>query len=762
MRENIGVDCSIVLFTNIHENNLVLVLFCPYKMFGTRLPKNHILAITKHNLVPYTTRTNITISSLFGHLNSPPNLLVATKLHALLLVLGFFHPNSPHISLPSQLVNVYVNFGSLQHASLTFTNLPNKTNVAWNAMLRGLVDVGHFTQAIQFYHSMLKKGVTPDNYTYPLVLKACSFLHSLELGKWVQHTIQYNHLHYKAKPNVYVLCAMIDMFVKCGSLEDARELFDEMPVKDLASWTAMICGAVWNGECLEAVSMFRRMSSQGLKPDSVILASVLPVCGRLEDVKLGMTLQGCAVRNGFDSDLYVSNALIDMYCKCGDPVEAHRVLSNMVYRDTVSWSTMISGYSQNCLYKESYQLYIRMVGIGLKTNAIVATSVLPALGKLKLLKQGKEMHNYVIKEGLVSDVLVGSALIDMYANCGSIREAESVFEYISDKDVMVWNSLIVGYNLVGHFESVFLTFRRIWEAEHKPNSITLISVLPICTKLGALRQGKEIHGYATKRGLGLNASIGNSLIDMYSKCGFLELGVKVFNQMMIKNTITYNIMISACGTHGLAEKGLAFYEQMRVAGIRPNNVTFIALLSTCSHAGLVERGWLLYNSMICDYGIQPDMEHYSCMVDLLGRAGDINGAYKFITKMPVMPDANVLGSLLGACRLHNKVELAELLAQHIFQLNSHDSGHYVLLSNLYASGKRWEDMSKVRRMMKDKDLEKKPGSSWVQVGHHIYVFHAKSTSHPEFVKIEETLDCLLLVMKDEDKYAGQSQDLFQC
>jgi pentatricopeptide repeat protein len=367
------------------------------------------------------------------------------------------------------------------------------------------------------------------------------------------------------------------------------------------------------------------------------------------------------------------------------------------------------------------------------------------------LKRGKEMHNFILKQGLLSDVVVGSALIDMYANCGSIREAESMFRNMLDKDIMVWNSLIVGYNLVGDFQSAFFAFREIWIAENMPNHITLVSVLPICTQIGALRQGKEIHCYATRSGLGLNVSVGNSLIDMYSKCGFLELGVKVFNQMMVKNTITYNTMISACGAHGLGEKGVEFYEQMKEAGIKPNKVTFISLLSACSHAGLVDRGWLLYNSMINEYGIKPDMEHYSCMVDLIGRTGDLDGAYKFITSMPVTPDANVLGSLLGACRLHNKVELADqLIAEHIFQLNTKDSGHYVLLSNLYASGKRWEDMSKVRSLIKDKGLEKKPGSSWIQVGHSIFVFHATSTFHSELARIEETLDSLFLVMKNED------------
>ncbi|RYQ89572.1 hypothetical protein Ahy_B09g096145 isoform A [Arachis hypogaea] len=487
--------------------------------------------------------------------------------------------------------------------------------------------------------------------------------------------------------------------------------------KDLASWTAMICGAVWNGELVEAVLLFRRMRSDSLKPDSVIVASLLPVCSKLEDAELGMALQGCAVRSGFDSDLYVSNALIDMYCKCGDPFEARFLFDNMVCRDRVSWSTLIAGYSQNFLYRESYELLRRMVNIGLKANEIVVSSVLPALGKLRLLKQGKEIHNYVLKEGLVLDPIVVSTLIDMYSNCGSMKEAETTFEYMSDKDIMLWNTMIAGYNLDGNFDLALSTFREIWGTQHRPNSITLVSVLPVCTKLGALRQGQEIHGYATK--------------NMYGKCGFLDLGVKVFNQMMVKNVVTYNTIISTCGAHGLGGKGLAFYDQMKIAGIRPNKVTFIALLSACSHAGLVEK---------------PDMEHYSCMVDLLGKTGDIDGAYKFITTLPVTPNTNVLGSLL----------------EHIFQLNAEDPGHYVLLSNLYASREQWKNMSKVRSMIKDKGLEKKPASSWIQIGHKIHVFHATSKFHPEFAKIEEILDSLVSVMKGEDCLPEEPEDLFPC
>ena len=293
-------------------------------------------------------------------------------------------------------------------------------------------------------------------------------------------------------------------------IEDARRMFDEMSDRDLALWSALICGNMWNYEWLEALLLFGKMREQGLMPDSVIVTSVLPVCGRLEAVKLGMALQGCAVRSGFESDLYFSFAMIDMYCKCGDPFDAHRVFSRMVYKDVVSWSTSIVGYSQNRLYQESYELYTGMVNVGLATNAIVVASVLPTFGKLKLLKQRKDMHNFVLKEGLMPNVVVGSALIDMYANCGSIKEVESIFECMSNKDIMVWNSVIIRYNLVGDSESTFFTFRRIWGAKHRPNSITLVSILPICTQMEAFRQGKEIHGYVTKTSLGLNVSVGNS------------------------------------------------------------------------------------------------------------------------------------------------------------------------------------------------------------------------------------------------------------
>ncbi|OVA16609.1 Pentatricopeptide repeat [Macleaya cordata] len=604
---------------------------------------------------------------------------------------------------------------------------------------------------------MLSEGIKPDNFTYPLVLKACSGLSELEEGRRIRDSIEFNE---KIKTNVFVECALIDMFAKCGRLDEARKVFEKMPSKDLVSWSAMISGSVQNGDWYEALCLFRRMRSEGLSPDSVIVATILPACGRLGAHLQGMGLQCCAIRSGFESDLYVSNALIDMYSKCGDTHEAHHVFCNILYKDVVSWSTLIAGHSQNCEYHKSLEVFVEMKSSGVRTNAVTVASVLPGLANLKLLKQGKELHNYVIRHGFDSDIFVGSALIDMYAHCGSMTEAGYIFEIMSSKDITIWNSMIVGFSLNGEINSAFGILRRIWESKLRPNSITIMSVLPLCTRWGILRLGKEIHGYATRAGLGFLVSVGNSLIDMYCKCGYLELGVKVFDQMVERDIVTYNTIIAAYGIHGHGERAFSFFSRMKEARIRPDKLTFIALLSACSHGGLVDRGWFFYNSMMDDYGILPDMEHYSCMVDLLGRSGHLDDAWEFVKRMPVEPEIDVLGSLLGACRVHNRVELAELVGMQIFQKNPEDPGYHVLLSNIYASTGRWKDASKVRTMIKQNGLVKKPGNSWIQVGSCVRVFRSKDWMCKESNEIQEILECLFWDMKDEGYLPDTSTSLY--
>lgn len=657
----------------------------------------------------------------------------------------------------SHLVNFYAKFGNFKDAFLVFNQLPThqKNNiVSWHSILKNFLDLGMFHQAIDFFHLMLNQDlVVPDNYTYPLVLKACSALYDLQEGKKIQTLIQINQECHNFIPSIHVHCALIDMFAKCGSFTDATMIFEDMPYRDLKSWTVMICGALHNREYFEVMCLFKRMIFEGFRPDSVSVVAVLPACSRMESSRnkeLGMALHGCAVRCGFEGDLFVSNALIDMYCKCGDTLEGQFVFCNMVHKDAVSWGTLIAGYSQNCECQKSVDLYMEMTMSGLRTSAVTVASVLPGFGKLGLLKQGKEMHNYILKQGFEDDIVVGSALIDMYSNCGSSREAEHVFKMASRRDIMLCNSMIAGHSANDQNDSAFGVFRGIWDCMLKPNSITMMSILPICTKLGALKQGKEMHGYAIRSSLLNVISVGNSLIDMYCKCGFLQLGVNLFNCMIEKNVVTYNSIISSFGMHGYAEKAFSFFHHMKAARVKPTKLTFIALLSACSHAGLVDRGWSLFNSMINHYGMQPDMEHFSCMVDLLGRAGHIEEACDFISRMQIEPENDIWLSLLGACRLHNKLQLAEEVGKHILHTGLTDSGCHILMSNLYASAEKWEDASKVRIMLKENGLTKKPGHSWIQVDRQIHVFKARHTNHTEFENVCPVLENLLLEMKKEE------------
>ncbi|KAH7837813.1 hypothetical protein Vadar_018317 [Vaccinium darrowii] len=518
-------------------------------------------------------------------LAAPHNLSQLRRLHALLIVGGgFFH--STDTALGSHLVHTYVKFGSVHEALLVFHHhlLPqkNKNNhnhkiIAWNAILRGYVNAGQFSEAIELYNLMLtqRNPLVPDNFTYPLVLKACSGISALQTGRGIVESIRFNTTHSNKKPNIYVECAAVDMFAKCGSLGEARMVFEDMTSRDLASWTAIICGTMHIGNWLEALHLFTRMrSEQGIKPDSAIVAVLLRVCGRLEEARqLGMTLQGFAIRSGFETDLYISNALVDMYCKCGDTLEAYRIFSNMVHKDAVSWNTLIAGYVQNCDYPRSIELYLEMKSFGVRTTAVTAASVLPGFGRLKLLKQGKELHSYILKQGFLSDIVLASALIDMYANCGAKREAEHIFGIMSDKDIVVWNSMIVGCACDEDFDSAFRIFRGVWHSGLKPNSITLISILPVCAKWGTVKQGKEVHGYAIRSSLGTVVSVVNCLLDMYCKCGYLDLGAKVFDKMSEKNVVTYNTVISAHGIHGQAQQAFSFFDMMKAANIRPNKLT---------------------------------------------------------------------------------------------------------------------------------------------------------------------------------------------
>jgi pentatricopeptide repeat protein len=336
----------------------------------------------------------------------------------------------------------------------------------------------------------------------------------------------------------------------------------------------------------------------------------------------------------------------------------------------------------------------------------------------------------------------------MYGECGSIEDAHSVFDKISERDVISWTAVTAGHAHNGDGKGALKLFREMQQTGLKPNQFTFTSVLSAISHLTTLDQGKELHAHITKTGFELDVSIGNALITMYAKCGNINYACQVFCRMPQYDTVSWNAMIGGYAQHGCGKEALQLFEQMQLASTKPNHITFVGVLSACSHVGLVNEGYFYFDSIKRDHSILPIMEHYACMVDLLGLAGCLDEAQRFINTMPCEPNACMWRSLLAACRIHGNEKLGIHAAERLLQLEPQDDAAYVLLSNIYAAAGRWDDVASVRNLMKELRVEKEPGFSWITVRNKVHAFFSQDRLHPQMEKIYAKLDELSEQMKD--------------
>ncbi|KAH9301975.1 hypothetical protein KI387_013558 [Taxus chinensis] len=744
----------------------------------------------------------------------------------------------------TKLIVLYSVCLNIEDAKLVFDRIYKRNVILWTAMIRGYARNGLFDEALRFFYKMQETGIQPDNFVYPLALKACGGLSDLDKGKKIHYQIVRNGL----ESDVFVGAALVDMYVKCGRIENARQVFDKMINRDVVSWNAMITGYAQNGYSNEALKLFHQMLESVVKPNSATMVSVLPAYADLGDLQEGVWIHDYIIKNQFESDISVRNSLIAMYAKCGNIGIARMLFDKMSKRDVVSWNAMIAAYAQNGHDKETFALFGRMLLSGVKPNSVTMVSILPVCARSADLLKGKEIHNYIIKYAFESNILVRNALIDMYAKCrciqvarqlfnrmpkkdtvswnamisgyvfaghgsealelfsqmqlenvkpnevtmlcvlpafadntdpdqkkwihefitrsglesnlsaatalvsmyakcGKVEAAKNVFEKMSNKDVLAWNAMITGYAQNAYVHEALRLFYQMQLEGVIPNSSTIVSVLSVCTNLAALRQGKCIHTYIIRSSVELDVSVHNALVTMYSKCGSLKTARRLFDEISEKDVVSWNAMIAGYGMHGHGKDALVLFSQMQQVGLKPDYVTFIEVLSACSHAGLVNEGWQYFDIMSRDYSITPRMEHYACMVDLLGRAGLLYEAYDFIKTMPIEPEANVWGALLGACRKFHNIKLGKCVSERLLELEPQNVGHYVLLSNIYAATGRWDDVTKVRKLQKDRGLKKSPGYSWIEIKNRVHAFVMRDRSHPETDKIYARLKSLAEQMK---------------
>eukprot|EP01018_Ginkgo_biloba_P013165 Gb_21064 [translate_table: standard] len=637
--------------------------------------------------------------------------------------------------------------------------------------VRTLCKQGRLKEALNIFIVM---DQSLDTSTYVSLLHLCSKKKALEEGKLVHTRITERGL----MADRLLGNTLVNMYAKCGSLVDARRVFDKLAKRDEFPWTVMIAAYSRHGFAKEALALFHEMQLIGIQPRHFTFAGVLAACANLAALEQGMKIHEEIIRNGFLVDVFVESALVDMYAKCGRIEKARNVFDKMRQRNTVSWNAMIAGYTQNGRLDEALKLFegmserdvvswTAMIGgyaqngqgvealklfrkmqlTGVKPNANTFASVLPACANSAALEHGIKIHEQIFISGFQSNVYVQSALVDMYAKCGSIEKARDVFDEMQKRNVISWTAMIAGYVQNGQAMEALQLFRQMQLAGAKPDQNTFASVLPACANLAALEQGMEMHEDIIKSGFISDIFVENALIDMYAKCGSLDKAHDIFDNMHQRNVVSWTAMIAGYAMHGCGKEALKLFEQMQRLGVNPNHITLVCVLSACCHAGLVEEGRKYFDCMSQYYHITPSMKHYVCIVDLLGRAGRLDEARDFIKKMPIEPDAIVWNCLLGACRIHNNIELGECVAKHLLELDPKSAAPYVLLSNIYAASGRWDESEHVRQMMNERKVKKMPGCSWIEVNKHVHAFLVGDRSHPQTQEIYDELEKLSRQMK---------------
>ncbi|KAH7521105.1 hypothetical protein JRO89_XSUnG0111900 [Xanthoceras sorbifolium] len=515
---------------------------------------------------------------------------------------------------------------------------------------------------------------------------------------------------------LYFCNTLIEVYAKCGCLSYAYKVFDEMLQRDLVTWTSMISGFVSEGNVSNAFSLFNKMRFMELEPNSVTVLVMLQACSTFGNLLEGRQFHGYIIKIGLLVDTSVQNSILRMYTKRGSVEEVEVCFGEIDRRDVFTWNILISFHSSRGDIEEVANRFNEMQGevaISIETLSLVIS----VFGKSGNVIEGKKLQGFAIKVGLCDNVLLTS-LLDFYAKCGELGNATQLFSEIPHRNNITWNAMMSGFIQNGHFNEAIELFRQMQAANLKPDAVILRGLVDAYSNLSALQWGKAIHGYLIRNILydykDDNTQLETSILNMYIRCGNITSAREYFNRMLVRDIVTWTSMIEGYGIHGLGYESLNLFKQMVESGISPNSVTFLSLLSACSHSGLVRKGGEVFYCMKWRFGIEADLDHYTCMVDLLGRSGKLKEALAIIIKLVVFPDSRIWGALLASSRIHGDRKLGEYVAQRLMELEPDNVGYYTLLCNIQASVGQWVEVEEVRRVMNEKNLKKKPAWSCIQ------------------------------------------------
>ncbi|KAE8695974.1 Pentatricopeptide repeat-containing protein [Hibiscus syriacus] len=674
-----------------------------------------------------------TLSTTLKACANLPNLPFGTKLHAYAIKSGFkayshvsntllfLYSNTHHLASVQRLFNeikdpdVYswttmlsscTKLGGISYALQVFDKMPKKEVAVWNVMVTGCMENGYEDLGFGFFKHMHFLGFKHDNYSFASVLSEC-YSENLGFGRQVQALVVKTGFLFRAS----VVNAAITMYFNCEDVVNACQVFEEVEsfVYDPITFNVMIDGLMNAGRVKQALLMFREMLQACLSPSELTFVSLLSSCscGRVGD-------QVCAqaVKLGFEQSTSVSNAAITMYSSCGDLNTARLVFERLEQKDIVSWNTLVSTYTQRNSSSSTFLIYMEMRRSGIEPDEFTFGSLLSCS---EFIEMGEMIHALAFKNGLISRVQVSNALVSSYSKHGKMNQAYQIFQ-ASTKNLISWNTIISGFFLNGFPALGLRQLTKLLMSNLRPNTYTLSIGISICGSISSLSNGKQLHNYILRHDFSSETSLGNALITMYAKCGTLSWSLRVFDEMIEKDTITWNALISAFAQHGEGKEAVLCFREMKSAGgVKPDQATFTALLSACSHGGLVDDATWILNSMVNEYGFVPGEDHLSCMVDLLGRAGYLDEAEGVIDIEHIEPQSNIWWIIFSACAAQSNLRLARIIAKFLLEIEQNNPSVYVLLSNTYAAAGQWEDAARVRESMKNVGATKQPGSSWISI-----------------------------------------------
>ncbi|XP_070670668.1 pentatricopeptide repeat-containing protein At3g13880-like isoform X2 [Malus domestica] len=640
---------------------------------------------------------NVAYTKLVQHATKTGSSLHGKLAHAHIIKTSF----KPCMFLLNNLLTMYSRLGEFDSARHLFDRMPKRNLISYNSLISGYNEVGLFDKAMGVFNEAKMAGLKLDRFTYAGALSVCGQTGDFELGKLVHGLIVVNALG----SEVVLTNSLIDMYSKCGRVDHARNLFQSSDNLDLVSWNSLIACYARIGANEETLTTLVKMHQCGLSLNTYTLGSALKACGKILDNSglFGKILHGYNVKLGLDLDVAVGTALLDMYAKTCGLGEAIQIFKFMPYRNVVLYNAMIAGFLQIETFSyghanEVFNLLSEMQRLGIKPSTFTFSIILRACKSVEALEYGKQVHTQVYKYDLQGDEFIGSGLIDVYCSLGLSNYALRCFNLTPRLDIVSWTSMVAGYIQNGEIESAFDLFYRLLESGMKPDEFIISSMLGACADLAAARSGEQIQGYAVKAGFG-------------------------------KFTVVQNSQICIKAQHGCANEALNLFELMKTCGIAPNHITFLGVLTACSHGGLVEEGLRYFETMKKDYGMSTNVEHCACVVDLLGRAGRLADAEKFIFNSSFEDNPVMWRALLSACRVYMDTVAAKRVAEKLIDLEPQAAASYVLLYNIYNDAAIELPAKRIRELMKNRGVKKEPGLSWIEVGNKVHSFVSGDRSH---------------------------------